>query len=220
MNLFFFHTNIRNNARMYCDSHLIKIITEIAQMLCSAMQHWEYDAGSHKDAPKLYKMNHKHHPMTLWVSSHIGNFDYTCKMGLALCEEYTKHYYRNHACEGLIEWLSRHNPVKEEYNGNSKQLRDSILILRSHYPIEDHLSELKYLYEQRMNENRRVCAYKHVPKGCTIVPLCMPSKYWTKDLIVSYRTYMIMDKMHFAEWRRERPTPAWVSRCMPVLNGY
>lgn len=203
---------------MYCDLHLIKMITELAQMLCSAIRHWEYDTSSHKDVPKIYKMSHKHHPMTLWVSSHVGNFDYTCKMGIALCKEYTKYYHRKHACEILIEWLSHHNPIKEEYTGNDDQLRASILILRSYYPIKDHITELEGLYRRRINENQRIYAYEHVPRGCTIVPLCMPSNYWTKDLIVSYRTYMIIDKMHFAEWRRERPTPTWVSRCMHLLN--
>jgi hypothetical protein len=107
MNIFFLDINIRRNAFYYCDKRLIKIILEITQMLWTAY-------GTEKvDLPpdiKRYKATHVKHPMSLWVRKSQTNFNFTARLGMALCDEYSTRFERTHACERIIQWIYAHPP--------------------------------------------------------------------------------------------------------------
>lgn len=42
----------------------------------------------------------------------------------------------------------------------------------------------------------------------TYPPLCMPEQYKSRDVVLSYRSYMIGEKQHYAKWTK-RTRPEW-----------
>lgn len=80
-----------------CDKHLVKMILESAQMLCSP-----YEPNF---AP--YKRTHYNHPCSIWARECRENYDWLCEHALALCEEYTRFYGRRHKSEDVIDWCIR-----------------------------------------------------------------------------------------------------------------
>lgn len=68
-NIFFLNDDPIIAARNHCDQHIIKMILEYAQMLCTAHNHYN---GS--DIPGLYKSALIYHPCTKWVYASADNY--------------------------------------------------------------------------------------------------------------------------------------------------
>ena len=96
MNIFILDHSPESSARSQCDKHVVKMILETAQMLCTVA----HDNGT--DAP--YRATHKKHPCTLWAGKSKQNWDWLVKHGLALCQEYTDRYGKTHKSQKHIEW--------------------------------------------------------------------------------------------------------------------
>ncbi len=109
MNIFFLHMNQQKNAEMYVDSHVIKIILEIAQMMSTAHHVCNETTIKKKYIPK-YKITHKNHPVTIWIRTSLSNYLWTYKMGKELCKEYTFRYGKVHKCERIIDELGDNLP--------------------------------------------------------------------------------------------------------------
>ncbi len=102
MNIFYLDNNQETCARWHCDKHVVKMILEVAQMLCTV--HWE-NGG---EAP--YKSTHKNHPSTRWSGSNKSNYLWLCDLGKELCKEYTFRYEKTHKTEKHIDWLVKNIP--------------------------------------------------------------------------------------------------------------
>ena len=96
MNIFVLHHNPTIAAQMQCDKHVVKMILETAQMLCTVAHEHSFNAP--------YKATHKKHPCTLWAAQSKENWNWLIKHGLGLCAEYTKRYGRVHKSQQHIEW--------------------------------------------------------------------------------------------------------------------
>ena len=94
MNIFILDENPHVCATQMCDKHVVKMILETAQMLCSA-----HPKG---DAP--YKRTHYNHPCTVWSRESKQNYDWLITHGYALHGEYLDRYNRVHKCLSIIEW--------------------------------------------------------------------------------------------------------------------
>jgi hypothetical protein len=105
MNIFFLHLIPKICAQMHLDKHVIKMILETAQLLCSA--HYMVERTSYIPC---YKLTHKNHPSAKWVRESKGNYEWLCQLGIELCKEYTYRYGKIHKCEKYIEDLSRNIP--------------------------------------------------------------------------------------------------------------
>lgn len=128
MNLFFLSMDPAKIAGLYCDQHVIKILLEACQMLYTA---WFF-SGEHESvvcasAPftksgdrRGYKPAHKGHPMTMWVASDENNYRFTVKVALALAEEYTRRFCKQHACEEHVHWLASNTPQSFEIRVSPK----------------------------------------------------------------------------------------------------
>jgi len=102
MNIFVLHSDPHIAAQMACDKHVVKMILETAQMLCTAAHTMGYTAP--------YTPTHKKHPCTLWASESSGNWNWLLEHGAALCREYTKRYGKVHKSQRVIEYCSRLKP--------------------------------------------------------------------------------------------------------------
>ena len=99
MNIFVLHNDPSTAAQMQCDKHVVKMILETAQMLCTV--------AHGKDFVAPYKATHKNHPCTLWAALSVQNWNWLVDHGLALCAEYTKRYGKIHKSQQHIEWCQQ-----------------------------------------------------------------------------------------------------------------
>jgi hypothetical protein len=86
MNIFVLDNDIKKCAMYHCDKHVVKMITESAQLLCSTY----YYTCEEKISP--YKLTHKNHPCSVWVRESLSNWRWLRDMAIALYSEY-KHRY-------------------------------------------------------------------------------------------------------------------------------
>jgi len=100
MNIFILSEDPVLAAQAHCDKHVVKLILECAQMLCSALPP--------NQAP--YKRTHFNHPCTVWSRTSKQNYEWLIKYGLALCDEYTYRYNKTHKSMAVIEWCRSNMP--------------------------------------------------------------------------------------------------------------
>ena len=104
MNIFFLHILPQVCAQMHIDKHVIKMILETTQLLCSA--HHMFPS----DYIPCYKLTHKNHPSSIWTRESKANYKWLCSLGQELCKEYTYRYGKIHKCQSYIEDLALHVP--------------------------------------------------------------------------------------------------------------
>ena len=102
MNIFILDTNPKIAAQYHLDKHVVKMILETAQLLCSA--HWLNGNA----AP--YELTHKNHPCSIWTRECIENYNWLCILGLELCKEYTYRYEKIHKTQEHLIWLYKNKP--------------------------------------------------------------------------------------------------------------
>lgn len=99
MNIFVVDLDPTRAATCLCDKHVVKMILETAQLLCTA-----------HDGTAPYKPTHKKHPCTIWTSASMGNYMWLCEHGLSMCAEYGRRYGKTHKSEEVILWCKAHPP--------------------------------------------------------------------------------------------------------------
>ena len=107
MNIFYLHPDAKIAAQMHCDKHVVKMLLETSQLLCTA--HRELDDSSFADDAGLYKATHKNHPSAVWVRQSRSNYRWTYALLIALCKEYTLRYGKTHKTQrlGIVGSLRR-----------------------------------------------------------------------------------------------------------------
>ena len=187
MNTFILSMDTKEAAKFHCNKHVVKMILESAQMLCTA--HWLHllkdnnrtmtDFRRVKDAqvwlykntdPDLqppWKLTHARHPCTLWTSENVCNYNWQLSLCEALLREYQKRYHRVHKTTKEAKWLWQNFPIN---------ISDSVL---TDFPV-------------CMKEEYKIY------KGCDRI-----------DVVASYRNYYIKDKVRFAKWEPRSKTPKW-----------
>lgn len=104
MNIFILHLIPLLCAQMHVDKHVVKMILETTQLLCSA----HHMVNSDYKPP--YKLTHKNHPCSIWVRTSLSNYTWLCKLGIELCKEYTYRYGKVHKCQEYIQDLYKNKP--------------------------------------------------------------------------------------------------------------
>lgn len=181
MNIFWLDLDPAACAQMHCDKHVVKMILELAQLMCTA--HRVLD-GVQKEKLKtlsngrtrrqkiwelhdtrndtLYSATHVNHPCAVWVRNCSHNYTMCYELFMELCKEYTKRYKKVHLCETKLSKILYHCPVN---------------IIRSTCPSEP--------------------------------PQAMPDEYKVlNNPVQAYRNYYIGSKAQIAQWNHS-PTPFW-----------
>jgi len=100
MNIFVLDLDPSIAAQMQCDKHVVKMVLETAQLLCSV-----YSNGT---AP--YKRTHYKHPCAIWTRECIENWQWLLEHGNALSKEYTFRYNKQHKTQSVLDWLHNNRP--------------------------------------------------------------------------------------------------------------
>lgn len=101
MNIFYLSTDPEKAAKYMYNKHVVKMILESAQLLCTA--HVISD-GENANVP--YKVTHKNHPSAIWARESTSNYKWLYNHMIALGEEYTRRYGKKHLtilkCSGVL----------------------------------------------------------------------------------------------------------------------
>lgn len=135
MNIFVLHRNPRKAARMMCDKHVVKMILESAQMLCTVAHQNGIEAP--------YKPGFTHHPCTKWAGTSLQNWTWLLNHAEELCLEYTRRYNKNHKTEAVINYLATIDI--EKYLPNSG-LTPFAKAMPEHYKHEDAVLSYRHYY--------------------------------------------------------------------------
>lgn len=100
MNIFYLDKDPYKSARAMTNKHVIKMILECAQLMCTAHHILDEDNAIHKD--KLYKPTHANHPSAVWVRGSAENYAWLYSHFLALNSEYTLRYNKVHKTYSLL----------------------------------------------------------------------------------------------------------------------
>ena len=188
MNIFYLDKNPVVAAQMSCDKHVVKMILESAQMLCSAkrvldgteytdltkngrkIRRWRLDNSNLEQT--IYKAGWLGHPSTQWVMASAYNYIWLYKHMMALNEEYKLRY--NHTKDHLC----------------IQKLGEVLSTPPTNAPINVMGTD----------------ATPAMPDECKV----------PGDVVASYRKYYIMKKQRFATWKTTIPT--WYSEGIANAN--
>ena len=141
-------------ASMMMDKHVVKIILEAVQMLCTAKRLLDPDDPI---CEKLYKMCHKNHPVTIWVRSSLENYIWTLDLIDAMHAEWQYRYDHNKIHKSYeVAILLRENPPR---NFDKKGLTPFAKAMPEIYKqIEDPVEAYKKYYLSE--EKRKIATWK------------------------------------------------------------
>ena len=90
MNIFYLDHDPRLAAQYHCDKHVVKMILESAQLLCTAVN---IRAGGQVSP---YKTTHVNHPCSIWVRQNSANAMWVWYLLCYLNAEYSFRYGKLH----------------------------------------------------------------------------------------------------------------------------
>lgn len=107
MNIFVLDRDIESCAYYHCDQHVVKMILESVQLLCTALNEYGFSTP--------YKSTHVHHPCVHWVKDSYSNFLWLVELAEALNREYRFRFaktndHKSMAVLALIHGGTMHYP--------------------------------------------------------------------------------------------------------------
>ena len=159
MNIFYLNSDPKKAAVIQYNKHVVKMILESAQMLCTAHHH--YAELNYPMIKVPYKKAHYNHPSTIWCRQNAKQYMWLYNHMIALGEEYTKRYNKIHLtitkCKEPLKQLPLGIPdstfteppqcMPEEY----KVTGDSVSAYWNYYENEKHT--VKSAREQIITRN-------------------------------------------------------------------
>ncbi|VGO16991.1 hypothetical protein PDESU_05585 [Pontiella desulfatans] len=99
MNIFVLDRDIETCAQNHCDQHVVKMILESVQLLCTALNKKGFETP--------YRSTHSKHPCVLWVESSYDNFMWLVQLTTLLNQEYRYRYgnEKDHASIAVLQQI-------------------------------------------------------------------------------------------------------------------
>jgi hypothetical protein len=86
MNIFYLDRDPEIAAKAHCDKHVVKMILESAQILCTVIN----EKAGYQVTP--YKSTHKNHPCTLWAGASVSNAHWLVNLTYYLDAEFRRRF--------------------------------------------------------------------------------------------------------------------------------
>ena len=97
MNIFYLSSDPEEAARCHVDRHVVKMLTEYVQILCTVRRLQGLEAP--------YRLSHPHHPCVRWAAESLDHWLWLKQLAQALHAEYTFRYGKLHKAGLVIESL-------------------------------------------------------------------------------------------------------------------
>ncbi len=105
MNIFVLDLDPKIAALYHCDEHVVKMITEYAQLMSSCQRlHGNDDS-------RLYRITHIHHPCLKWLDLSVENYRWLYALYEATAQQYNDRYGKHHAAFVLLKDVLSIPPV-------------------------------------------------------------------------------------------------------------
>jgi len=152
MNIFILDKDIQKSAEYLVDRHVVKMVLEHCQVLCSA-----FPKGT---AP--YRQTHYNHPCNRWSRESRQNYVWLLEYTRVMFNEYTRRYGKRHKSEDVYLWCSENY---HQLNLPSKGLTPFAQAMPEQYRNEDPVKAYRDYY---MGEKRHIAQWKtQAPKWWT-----------------------------------------------------
>lgn len=145
MNIFYLSEDPKLCAQYHCDKHVVKMILEYAQLMCTA----HHVTGSGTEC--MYKQTHKNHPCAVWVRSSVDNYMYVFELWSALLDEYKSRYGKYHKTGMLYDDLEVPPKLQGEWSDPPQcmpdefKYPDTVLAYRIYYQFgKSHILSYKH----------------------------------------------------------------------------
>jgi hypothetical protein len=139
MNIFYLDRDPVKAAQIQYNKHVVKMVLESAQMLCTAHRYYGND-----DVP--YKSAHVNHPSSIWCRENSRQYYWLFDHMLALGNEYTKRYGKKHLSITKCFPYLQYTPVGMPLGG---QFTEPPQCMPDEYKVEgDSISAYWNYYEQ------------------------------------------------------------------------
>ncbi len=152
MNIFVLDKNPEKAARYLCDKHVVKMILESAQLLCTAHRVCDKNCK----CKILYKSTHVNHPCSIWVRESLGNYNWLVRHALEMCREYKRRYGREHKSCEVVEWCAKNSPKIKK-----KKMTAFVLAMPDKYKNKDAVKAYRNFY---LHEKMRFAKWKNCKK--------------------------------------------------------
>ena len=135
MNIFVLDNDPRRAAEYHCDKHVVKMILESAQMLCTVL-----------GGP--YAATHKNHPCTKWVAERQANAEWLIQLACNLNLEWRARYGhdRNHMSWDAIIESVRSGSI---YNLPKGKRTPFVLAMPEEYKDDDAVTAYRAYYRSK-----------------------------------------------------------------------
>lgn len=145
MNIFILDNDINKSASYLNDKHIVKMVLEHTQLLCS-----QFEKG---EAP--YKRSHYNHPCSIWCRESKENYEWLIKYTEVMFKEYTKRYNKVHKSQQVLEWC-KNNYTR--LNLPSKGLTRFAQAMPEQYKNKDAVKAYRDYYN---NEKSHIATWKN-----------------------------------------------------------
>jgi hypothetical protein len=131
MNIFYISADPAQAAEWMVDKHVVKMILESAQLLCTAHRIHDGIETQGKSATGrnvkrwilpdaresvLYSATHINHPSAVWCRQSVMNYNWLADHMFALLYEYTHRYNKEHKVQGELSYMLQSPPFNlKEY---------------------------------------------------------------------------------------------------------
>lgn len=147
MNIFVLDNDISKCAEYHVDKHVVKMVTESAQLLSSAVRLSGIDAG--------YRLTHKNHPCAIWVRESLSNWHWLLDLTSALNDEYKYRYNKSVNHKAFEVALNLPDPLIEDVGLTPYRLAmpdeykcdDAVVAYRNYY-----IGDKRHIAEWRNRE--------------------------------------------------------------------
>ena len=122
MNIFYLDKDPQQAAKYHCDKHVVKMILESAQILCTIVN----EASGSQCTP--YKSTHKNHPCTLWAGRSIANAKWLWELTKYLNEEYRYRFNhdKDHKSWAMLKDIDMQRKLKRHIPMTAQAMRKGI----------------------------------------------------------------------------------------------
>ena len=148
MNIFVLDETPQLSAQYQCDKHVVKMVTETAQMLSTVKTEMGLDAP--------YRPTHKHHPCTRWVKESRENYFWAWNLGYALGEEYTYRYGKVH--KAWLKFSEGHLDIPDDIEFPNEGLTAFAQAMPDEYKSDDAVKAYRDYY---IGEKSHLFQYKN-----------------------------------------------------------
>lgn len=147
MNVFFLDQDPAKCAKYHFDKHVVKMILEYTQILCTAVVLLDGSILADERKKELWGPLYINHPAVIWGRQSIENYQWLYLLLCYLLDEYTYRYEKKHYCE-KFRILLKESPINIE----KKAFIRPCLLMPEEYKEECPVASYRNYYQRGKRE--------------------------------------------------------------------